>query len=236
VSESPPAAARTPLWEDFLDVFIAPVELFRRRADGKFGHALLVLMALTALAYFGTHHALQPISDAEYARKAATAGNLTPEQAESSRKIVAVLGPVFLVLGMGLAAYVLGAVVWLTTRAVGGAVSYVQGATIATFALFPRVLETVSMGVQALLMDESKLVSHYSVSAGLGRLVDPVHTNPIMLTLLGRVEFFTLWVTVLVAIGLRQMGRMTTGQAAAAAGIVWLVGAIPQLLQALRAG
>ena len=29
--------------EDFIDVYVSPAELFRRRVDGKFGHALIVL-------------------------------------------------------------------------------------------------------------------------------------------------------------------------------------------------
>lgn len=56
----------TSLWEDVLDVFISPVELFRRRADGRFGHALVMLLVLTALIYFATRAAMQPIYDAEF--------------------------------------------------------------------------------------------------------------------------------------------------------------------------
>jgi len=85
------------------------------------------------------------------------------------------------------------------------------------------------------VMDESKLTSHFSVSLGLARLLDHEKLTP-LLAFLGRVDLFTLWVTALVAVGLKQMTGTTTGRAVAAAALVWLIGALPTLLQAVRAG
>jgi len=50
----------------------------------------------------------------------------------------------------------------------------------------------------------------------------------------GRLDVFTLWTTVLLAIGLSVTGRIPRRQAAMAAAIVWFVGAVPALLTALR--
>jgi len=50
----------------------------------------------------------------------------------------------------------------------------------------------------------------------------------------GRIDVFTIWVTVLVAIGLAVTGKISRGKAAIAAAIVWLVGALPTLASALR--
>jgi energy-converting hydrogenase Eha subunit A len=47
---------------------------------------------------------------------------------------------------------------------------------------------------------------------------------------------FTIWVTALIAIGIKIMARATTAQAVGGAVLVWLVGALPALLQALRGG
>jgi hypothetical protein len=57
-----------------------------------------------------------------------------------------------------------------------------------------------------------------------------------LLALLGRIDLFTLWATLLVGIGIKQMGKTTTGQAVAAAALAWLAGCLPVLLQAMRAG
>jgi hypothetical protein len=237
MSETPATASVTSSrWEDLIDVFIAPVQLFRRRSDGKFGHALLVLMVLIAIVYFLTRNAMQPIMDAEFQRSMASNPKLTPEQIETGRKFASSLAPVFVLIGIPITVFVLGAIIWLVARVVGGRLSYAQGATIATFAYFPRALEAITNGVQALLMDESKLTSRFSVSLGLGRLLDSSKTSGALLALAGRVDLFTLWITVLVAVGLKQMTRMTTGQAIGGAVLVWLIGALPTLIQALRAG
>jgi hypothetical protein len=50
------------------------------------------------------------------------------------------------------------------------------------------------------------------------------------------VDVFTIWVTVLLAIGLHVVARIPKQQAAIAAAITWLVGAVPGIIGALRAG
>ena len=39
-----PGPSKAGLWEDFVDIFYAPSSVFARRADGKFGLALLFLI------------------------------------------------------------------------------------------------------------------------------------------------------------------------------------------------
>ncbi|HEV8613705.1 MAG TPA: YIP1 family protein [Gemmatimonadales bacterium] len=243
MSETAPAPAPAPAtsrWEDFIDIFISPAELFRRRADGRFGHALLMLVVLSAALYFGTRTAMQPVMDAEFARSSALAmkntPGMTPERLESFRAMTTRIAPIFVIVGLPLAIFVLGAIVWLAARMVGGRVNYAQGATIMSFAFFPKLIEGISSAVQALLLDEAKITSRFSVSLGIGRFLDPAQTNPLLFALLGRVDLFTLWVTALIAVGFKQMGKLSTGQAVAGAAIVWLIGALPALLQALRAG
>jgi hypothetical protein len=155
---------------------------------------------------------------------------------ETARKFAASFAPVFVIISMPIVVFVLGAVIWLVARIVGGRTNYAQSATIATFAYFPRALESIVNGVQALLMDEAKLTSRFSVSLGLGRLLDPTKTSGALMAVLGRVDLFTIWITVLVAVGLKQMTRITTAQAIGGAALVWLIGALPTLFQALRAG
>ena len=239
MSESPAVPAPPPSssrWEDLIDVFISPAELFRRRSDGKFGLALLALIILFGIVFFGTRTAIQPIMDAEFQRQMASRPNITPEQLEAGRRIAHTFAPIALLIGLAITAFILGAVLWLTARVVGGRMSYAQGATVATFSYFPKVVEAIANGVQALVMDESKLTSLHSVKLGITRFLDPGTTNAVLLALLGRVDLFTLWVTILIAVGLKQIARTTTGQAVAGAALVWLIGALPTLLQALRAG
>jgi hypothetical protein len=226
--------------DDYLDVFVSPTALFTRRSDGKFGQALLVMVVLASILFFATKTAMAPIMDAEMAKGMAGAmkanPNMTPEQVESAKAIGAKFASIGFMVIILVAPFILGTVVWLAARVVGGALGFAQGITVATFAMYPRLVEAIVNAVQALLMDESKLTSRLSVSLGLGRLLDPATTNAYLLVLAGRIDVFTLWGTALVAIGIKVMAKVSTGQAVGAAVIVWIIGALPLLLQAMRQG
>ena len=223
--------------EDFIDVFLAPATLFRRRSDGKFAHGLLVLVLLMAIIFLATRNAMEPILNAEFQRAMASRPNLTPEQIETGRRFASSLAPLTILIGTPITLFVLGAVIWIVASLVGpNRLSGAQATTIATFAWFPKVIEFLASGAQALLMDESKLTSRYSVSLGVGRLLDPAGTSGMLLAFLGRIDIFTLWVTVLIGVGIKQMARTSTSQAALGAALVWLVGALPFMWQAFRAG
>ena len=72
------------------------------------------------------------------------------------------------------------------------------------------------------------------MSLGVGRFFDPDTASPILLAIVGRLDVVTIWVTVLLAIGLAVTGRISRGKAAIAGVIMWIVGALPPLLTALR--
>lgn len=219
-------------WDDYLDVFVAPSRLFERRSDGKFAQAMLVFIVAAAVLYFATRTAMEPIMNAEFERGMAANPNLTPEQMEAGRKFAGIGAAIFILAGTPILMLLMGGVIWIAARVVGKSLTYSQGATIATFAMFPRLVDSVVSAVQALLMDEASLNSRYKVSLGVGRFLDP--DSGMLIALAGRLDIFTLWITALIAIGIKVMTKASTGQAVAAAILVWLVGALPAVLQALR--
>ncbi len=224
-------------WDDLLEIFTDPAAVFERRRDGEYGLALAVLTVATGVLFFATRSALEPVWDAEFARQMATAaaGNreLTAEQLEAGRRISSTFAGVFAVIGAPIAAFLLGLAVWIAGGLVGAPLNYGQGVTIGTFAMFPRLVEFVVNGFQGLLLDEGSITSRYSVTLGPGRFLDPDAVPAALLGVLGRIDAFTLWVTLLIGVGLAVMGRRSAGQAAAGAAIVWVLGATPVLLQAV---
>jgi len=106
---------------------------------------------------------------------------------------------------------------------------------VATFSYVPRVVEGIVNRVQGLIVDPSSLDSRYSLSLGIGRFLNPDTTSPLLLGFVGRIDVFTIWITVLIAIGLAVTGKISRGRAAMAAAIVWVIGALPTLAGALRA-
>jgi hypothetical protein len=230
--------------DDYMDVFIAPTELFRRRSDGKFVQAMVVFVVVATILYFATRTAMAPIMEAEIKRGIAAAmrqnPSMTEEQVQTMRQAmdrfrdIGALG--FVLVGTPVMMLLLGGAVWVAARVVGAGISYVQGATIATFAMFPKLFDSISGALQALFLDETVLKGRFSVSLGAGRFFDPDTANQVLLQTVGRIDVFTIWTTVLVAIGIKVMGKASTGQAAGAAILVWIVGGLPAILQALRAG
>jgi hypothetical protein len=107
---------------------------------------------------------------------------------------------------------------------------------IATYSEVPRLVQILTNAAQALVMSPEKLNSMNSVAFNLARFMNPDSASPVLIALASRVDLFTIWVTVLLAIGLHVVGKIPKQQAAIAAGITWLVGALPVLLGALRSG
>src|SRR4030081_1864185 len=104
VKDVEPAPAKAGLWEDFVDIFYAPSSVFARRSDGKFGMPLLFLVVVGTVLFFLTKNAMQPVMDAEFARRSVDMmkknPNLTAEQLSSGRGMFETLGPLFFALGL----------------------------------------------------------------------------------------------------------------------------------------
>jgi len=84
-------------------------------------------------------------------------------------------------------------------------------------------------------MSPEKLNGVNSVGFNLARFMDPDHASAVAIALASRIDLFTIWVTVLLAIGLHVVGRIPKQQAAIAAAITFVVGSLFPLFGALRA-
>src|SRR4051812_33354117 len=111
-----PAPAKVSLWEDFVDIFYTPSSVFARRADGKFGMPLLILIAAATLLFFLTKNAIQPVMDAEFARQTAAMlkknPNMTAEQIAGSRGFFESFGFIFVIIGTTIAVFLTGLTLW----------------------------------------------------------------------------------------------------------------------------
>jgi hypothetical protein len=231
---------RAGLWEDFVDIFYAPSSVFARRADGKFGMALLFLVLVGTVLFFLTKNATQPIMDAEFARQGAAAmrknPNLTAEQMASGRGVFEMFAPLFFAIGITFSIFGTGVVLWLVGKLFDAKESVTAAIMIATYSEVPRLVQILTNAAQGLVMSPEKLNSINSVAFNLARFMDPDRASPVMIALASRLDLFTIWVTVLLAIGLHVVGKIPKQQAGIVAGITWLVGALPAVFGALRAG
>ncbi|HEX9221097.1 MAG TPA: YIP1 family protein [Gemmatimonadaceae bacterium] len=240
VKEVEPAPAKASLWEDFVDIFYAPSSVFARRSDGKFGLPLLLLIVVGVVLFFLTKNAMQPIMDAEFARQTAAAmrknPSIDPERLAAGRGIFETLQPVFFAVFLTLGVFGTGLVLWLVGKLFDAKESVAAAIMVATYSEVPRLVQVLVNAAQALFMSPEKLNAINSVGLNLARFMDPDRASPVMIALASRVDLFTIWVTVLLAIGIHVVGKIPKQQAAIAAAITWVVGSLPGVLGALRAG
>ncbi|HUF66517.1 MAG TPA: YIP1 family protein, partial [Gemmatimonadaceae bacterium] len=106
---------------------------------------------------------------------------------------------------------------------------------VAGLAYMPRVLERAVAMVEVMFRDVSAIDGQNRLTWGVGRFLDPDTVEPSSLAVLMRIDLFTIWVTVLLAIGLAVTGRINRQRAAIAGVLMWLIGAIPTFFAMLRA-
>lgn len=223
-----PAPERAALWEDFLEIFIKPAAVFERRKASGFFVPLLVLTVLFAVIYLGLKGAFQPVMDAEMSRGMAKAmaknPQITEEMAASMRAGSEKFGPIMMLVGLPIAVLLIGLGTWIASKMVGIAVSLGAAMMIATYSYFPRVPELLISGVQGLLLPPEQITGRASISLGAARPLDPDSTSAALMAALLRVDVFTLWVTFLLAVGLRVVGNVSMGRALGGAALVWVLG------------
>lgn len=231
----PPKPEKASVLDDFMDIFYNPSAVFARRADGKFWLPLLIVTVLLGLIFLANRDLIDPIMEAEFDRAMAKQSQqMTPDQLAAARKFGGMFATVGAFIGTPIVIVCLGIVTWLVGKFFDAKETLGAAVLVATFAYVPRVVEGIVNRVQGLFVDPSTLNSRYSLSFGLGRFFDPDTASPIVLALLGRIDVFTIWVTVLLVIGLSVTGKIPRSRAAIAGVVIWLVGALPGVAGALR--
>lgn len=235
-----PTPSKAGLWEDFVDIFYAPSSVFARRSNGQVGLAFLFLIVVGTILVFLTKNAMQPVMDAEFARQSAAAmrrnPNITAEQMASGRGFFETLGPFLFAIGLALSILATGFVLWLVGKLFDAKESVLAAIMIATYSEVPRLVQILVNAAQALFMSPEKLNGINSVGLSPARFMDPDQASAVAIALASRVDLFTIWVTVLLGIGIYVVGKVNKQQAAIIATIVWVIGALPAVLGALRGG
>ncbi|HSM17854.1 MAG TPA: YIP1 family protein [Gemmatimonadales bacterium] len=240
ITSSPEPQASAAWWEDFLEIFVAPSKVFARREKSNFLLPLLVLTVLLTVVFLGTQGAIQPAYQADGARRIAATleanPQLTAEALEGGARTMERLLPIIVFVATPTTILLTGLILWVAGKFVGAKQALGAAMVVATFANFPKLIQSLVYGIQGLVLPVESLTGMSRLSVGPARFLDPATASPLTLGLAMRADVFIIWVTVLLAIGLKVTGRVTMAAAAAAAGMVYVVGALPTILGALRAG
>jgi hypothetical protein len=231
VVSAPPEQAS--LVEDFIDIFYAPSQVFARRATSGFWAHLLVVTIIAALFAFANRSVFEQIFDVEFQRGAAKAmadnPRITPDMMEGQRKISTSIAGFMQYVGAPLLIFVVAVLVWLIPKFLKIRITYQQAVLIMTLAFVPRLIQYLLTTVQMLFMDTAAITSMHTLSFSPARFMDPDSPNRVLLGLMGRLDLFTIWVTILIGIGIAVMGKAPKSKGLIAAAIIWLVATLPLL-------
>jgi len=237
-SPAPATPDKAGLFEDFIDIFGSPAKVFARRAQANPMTSFLIVSIVLIALFFASKNAMAPIFDAQYQKGIAAAmksnPSLTADQMAKGRGFadIAIIVTVSIVIPISL--LLIALVGFVLARVFGGTITYATALMVASYAYVPRIVGSIGVMIQTLVLDTSKLTSMHQLELGPGRFFDPVATSPLLLGLLSRFDIITLWVTVLLAIGLVTVGKVPRAKVAIVAIAFWLIGAIPVLLGAWR--
>lgn len=219
------------IWEDFIDIFYAPSAVFDRRRAGRFVLPLLILTVLLTLLFYATQVVMPEATQADFAR-AMEGQDLTPEQIETAQRMSGIFGTVGYFIAFPIGVMLTGAVLWIIGKMLGATATFAAAAMVATYSQAPRLLQQLFSVLQGLLLDSVNSLYRFTFSPA--RFLDPDTTPAITMALLSRLDLFTIWATVLLAIGLSVVGRIPRARAAIAAVAVWILAAVPVLLGTMR--
>jgi hypothetical protein len=234
-ASAPAKPAQSSFWEDVIDIFFQPAEVFRRRQNRSFWPPMLFVAISIGIIFFATFNTLEPAFGADMARAGAKAmatnPQITQEILDKQRSIGETVTRYGITVVMLATMFILGIFVWLVGKVVGSKQTFQAAFVVAAWSYVPRVIGAVIGGVQGLLMDPDKLNSAMAISLSPARFMDPDGPNAGLIQLAGRLDLITIWVTVLLAIGMYVTGKISKQRAAVFGVLIWIVGS----LYALRA-
>ena len=230
-----PMPDKASVFEDFIDIFYAPANVFARREKSGYGMQLLIVCVLAALFAFANRAITSQIFDVEFQRGVAKAmaanPQITADQMNSMRGIQEKVVAFGSYIGTPIIIFVLAFFTWIAAKVVSAKIDYQQAALIVTLAWIPRLVGSLVMTVQSLLMDTSTITSMFAVTLSPARFMDPDAGNAKVFALIGNLEVFAIWYAVLVGIGIAVIGKVPRAQGYTATAIIFVVTSLPALLR-----
>jgi hypothetical protein len=237
MSDAAPTVApeKSSFAEDLVDIWFSPSAVFARRAKSGFFLIMCIITLGTGGLFMANRGVTQGIMDGEYRRQTAQTmqrnPSVTQEQMAQGRAMTEKFQVVGLFLFAPIGLLMLGFGVWLAGKTFGAEeLGFGTGVMIACWSYLPKVLEGFGVTLQGLLFDTDALSGRFQLTLGVGRFLDP-EMSAGLLSLVGRIDVFTLWVSALLGIGICVVGKLPRSKIVPAAVAMWAFGALPAVVQ-----
>jgi hypothetical protein len=213
-------------WEDYIDVFFSPFELFRRRAHDKVAPPLLTLLALGIIFY------LVMIPANRIVVRASVPPESQAEMSEGMLNTMTYLGVIGVPIMYALMILIAAALLWIGARMADIRADFSRTMLIATYAAFVLLLSQLLASVLVIVSGAAGFDMVRSMSFGPLRFIGSSEMDRMLVAVLQRLDLFAIWQAALWAIGLSVIYRVSMARAAAIAGVVWLLFAVPGIVMA----
>lgn len=232
-----PPAEPASLFEDFIEVFYAPSKVFARRENAGFWSYVLVISIVGAVFTFASRGLMSAAMDGEFSRRMvkmqADNPQLTAEQLSAARAPMEAFGTFASYLGMPVLLFLVAILVWLGAKVVSAKLDFTRAMVISCIAQIPRLLGALITAIYGLMLSDVSVVNGPTrLSYGPARFFDPDTANAGLVAVLFRFDLFTIWVTVLIGIGIAVIGKVPRARGFVAAALIW---AVPTLIAGIGA-
>ncbi len=220
-----PAAAQKPnTFQRIAGVVMSPAATFEdiaRRPD-----ILLPLILFVAIGAVSTYLIIPRVDFAATYREAFESSNMKGEQLEKSVRMAAAVGKTFAYFGPVLQIIIfaiIAGVLLIAFRLFGGEGDFKQAFSATLYAWVPLLIKGVLAAVVILTRKTITLNDLANpLRSNLAFAVD-MKTNPMLFSLLGSLDIFTIWTIVLMIIGFAALSRLSRAKSAAMVISLWLM-------------
>jgi hypothetical protein len=225
-ADTPPVPQKASRWEDYIDVFFSPTELFQRRSRDRLAPPLLTLLALSVVFYFVLLPANMMIMRASVASNPQAAQMMSGTMGTIAAIFGAISQPIVFLVFTTLTALLL----WIVGRFADVRTEFSRAMLIATYSMFIFMLAQILALVLVMVMGQDSVNMARVNSFGPLRFIGDPEMNKLALAFLSRVDLFAIWQAVIWAIGLRVTYNISMKRAGIIAAIVWFLMTVPSLL------
>jgi hypothetical protein len=230
-TETPQPTEKASRWEDFIDIFFSPTELFQRRANDSWWVPLLVVSALSLVLYYAFLPVQTAFGQAQRAERLA-ANPEAQAQMQSMGNTFTMIGGIFVPIMMAIILAIGAVITWGAAKLSGIDLSMKRSLMINAFLGMLVVVQQIVITVLAFLKVNRGEALHplKDRSTGVIRLLDLEQMPDLAVAFLSRIDVLAFWILVWTAIALVAVTGAPKGRAYAAATVIWIVGVLPALL------
>ena len=232
------APSKGGLFEDVVDVFVRPKELFERYRAGNFVKPALVQMIFMLVVGLAAMSLMAPYYEAEMLRGMRQSGQPMPEGAAG---MMGTMAKVTSVVGSAIAPWLIaifgGLATWIAAKILGAQMGFKQAATIASWSYMPSaILGMLTLAIFGAVSDPTTIRGIVDGQLGLGRFFDPETTAPVLVALLQQIDIFAIWGLFITAIGVMVIARKDMGTGILVAIIRFAIASLFTIVPALLRG